>query len=522
MRKRWIWLIAILAVYAVVHAVVRLHFDERLRQTIERNVNRRLDGYTVHIRALHFQPLGFSLDLLDSTVTQDAHPDPPVASLPRLSAGVHWRALLHGRLVADFLLDRPTLHINLKQAKTEVRSQTPLSQRGWQDTLEEIYPLKVNVFTVRDADLTYVDEGPFKPLHLSRLNFQAENIRNVHSKEHAYPSEVHLKGSVFTSGSLAMDGHADFLAQPFPGIKGDFALKGLELEYFQPMIRRYHAVVRNGTLSTDGSFEYAPGTRMAEVRQVTIQGVEIEYVHRAETQASEKNVAETVARSAKQVSNHPEIVLLVDKVNILNSTFGLVNKAADPEYRVFLANTDIRLDNVSNQSTQGTATGTLRGKLMGTGDTAVNVSFRPKASSPDLDLQVRIADTEMPAMNDLLLATADVDVARGYFSFYSELSLRNGQIDGYIKPLFREMKLYGAEQERDKGFFRRVRQALIAAAAWLLENRSRNEVGTKIRVSGRLDRPQYSSWEAVAGLLKNAFIEALRPGLDSKAERQAG
>jgi hypothetical protein len=522
MRKRWIWLLAILAAYGAVHAAVRWHVDEPLRRTIERNVNMRLDGYTVHIRALHLSPLGFSLDLLDSTVTQDAHPDPPVASLPRLSAGVHWRALLHGRLVADFLLDRPTLHINLKQARTEVGSKTPISQRGWQDTLQEIYPLKVNVFTVRDADITYVDEGPFRPLHLSRVNFRAENIRNIRSPEHVYPSDVHLDGVVFDSGTLRLDGQANFLAVPHPGIQGDFGLKHVELGYVEPIVRRYHVSVRNGVFSTDGSFEYAPGSKWADLQQVTAQGVNIEYVHRAQTAADEKRVAKALVQSAKELANHPEIELRVDKVNILNSSFGYADSAKDPAYRLFLTEADIRLANLSNQGAEGTATGTVRGKFMGSGPTQVDVRFRPKASSPDLNVAIRIDGTKMPAINDFLLRYVGFDVADGSFSFYSELTLRDGQVDGYIKPFFRDMQVYDEDKDREKGFFARVRQRLIGAVAWILKNRARDEVATEVHLSGSLESLQFSTWEAVGGLLKNAFVEAIQPGLLAKGGPHGG
>jgi len=120
---------------------VRFFLDERLRQTIEQNVNSSLKGYTVRVQALHFQPIGFSLDLIDTTIVQDAHPEPPVAHLPLLHASVHWGALLHGRLVSDFEFNRPRLNINLKQARQEVEEKLSPSERGWQDALEEIYPL---------------------------------------------------------------------------------------------------------------------------------------------------------------------------------------------------------------------------------------------------------------------------------------------------------------------------------------------------------------------------------------------
>ncbi len=520
MRRRtiWIWLAlgaAILSVLLVIF--IRFYIDEPLRQTIEHNVNKRLEGYSVRISTLKFQPLGFSLDLVDSTIFQNAHPDPPVAFLPKLHASVHWQALLHGRLVADFLIDRPKLYINLKQAKQEVEDKVSMAERGWQDALAEIYPLKLNFFTVRDAEITYVDEGPFKPLHLSKVNFRAGNILNIHSRENVYPSDVHLDGVVFDSGKIRVDGQADFLAKPHMGIKGALSVKQMELDYFKPIISRYNFLVRNGVLSSDGRFEYAPSRKVANLEHVTIQDLQIGFVHKAETATVEKQLGQKVARTAKAVSNQPDILLRVDRVNVLKSRFTFANEASQPEYRIFIADADLSVNNLSNQGADGKAIGTLTGNFMGSGRTAINIVFQPKATSADFDLKVRIDEAKMTAMNDLLLAYGNFDVAEGLFSLYSELSVRNGAIDGYVKPLFKDIDVYDDAKDADKPFSLRLRQRMVGTLAWALSNRPRNEVATTIALSGKLDSPQYSSWEAFLGLVKNAFIKGLTPGFEEKA-----
>jgi len=522
-RKRWVWISAVvigLPLLAVVCA--RLFLDEHLRRTIERNVNKRLEGYSVRIPTLHFHPLDLSLSLLDTTVYQNEHPDPPIAQLPRLTASVHWRALLHGRVVSDFLLERPTLHINLKQAKAEVQSEVPLSRKGWQDVLEEIYPLKVNHFVVQDADITYRDEGPFKPLHLSKVNFRTSNIRNIQSRQRVYPSDIHLEGTVFEKGHLLVDGHADFLAKPHAGLEGSFTLENLELDYFQPIIRRYQISVRAGILSTDGRFEYSPWVKVADIARVAIRGVQIDYIHAPHTEAAERQVAKAVARSAKEISKRPDMLVRVNKIDIAKSRFGFVNKAADPAYRVFLDGADIQVENLSSQRADGTARGTVRGKFMGTGDTIVTLGFRPKATSPDFDMKLRIGGTDMVGMNDLLTAYGDFDVAAGSFSLYSEVSVREGTVDGYVKPLFKDMQVYDRERDRDKPFFKKVREAIIGGIAWILENRSRKEVATQFRISGKLTSPEASTWEVLGGLLQNAFFKAVLPGLEREARTAAG
>jgi hypothetical protein len=171
-----------------------LLIDEPLRRYIEQRLNANLKGYTARLGALDFHPLGFSLDLKNLVIIQDENPDLPIAAIPKLSASVQWRALFAARLVADFMMDRPAIYINRKQTKKEMEDKVPVQERGWQEALESIYPLKINEFKIRDGEVTYVDEGPFRPLHLSQLNFRAGNVRNVWSPDRVYPSDLHLEG----------------------------------------------------------------------------------------------------------------------------------------------------------------------------------------------------------------------------------------------------------------------------------------------------------------------------------------
>jgi hypothetical protein len=499
----------------LVFVFVRFFLDEHLRRTVEQNVNSQLKGYTVTINALHFNPIGFSLDLIDATIAQDAHPEPPIAYIPLLHASVHWGALLHGRLVSDFLIDRPKLHINLTQARQEVKEKVSPSERGWQDALEAIYPLKVNLFNIRDADITYIDQGPFKPLHLSNLNFKAENIRNVHSKENVYPSEVHLKTVAFDTGTIAFDGNADFLAKPHPGIKGGVSLSHIELDYFRPITNRYNVSVRNGVFSSDGLVEYAPNKKTVDVKRVTIQGVAVDYVHTAKTTAQEQQVAEQVATTAKDLNNKPEVLVKLNQIDIQRSRLGFINKAVTPEYQLFFTDANIRVENLSNQSAEGRAVGTFAGNFMDSGRTVVNVAFQPKAKrGGDLDVQVRVDGTDMASLNPLLLNAANFDVKEGSFSLYSEARVRDGQVNGYIKPMFKDLDVYDAEKDANKSFGQKLKQGLIGAVAWVLSNRPRNEVATTIALTGPIDSPQYSTWEAFVGMLRNAFIQAITPGFE--------
>ena len=296
-RKAVFWSGSALVGLLVLVVIAAFFIDEPLRRRMEANLNRALAGYTVRIGKLDFHPIGLSLELENSVIIQNDNPDPPVAQIANLSASIDWRGLLRGRLVADFAIDNPKLYINRKQAKTEFDDKIPMKERGWQQALEEIYPLKINRFMIRDGSLTYVDEGPFRPLELTRIELLAENIRNVKSDPNVYPSPIQIQAAVFEKGTLRADGHADLLAEPHVTFKSEtIALENVDLAYFKPIVERYNITVRQGRLSAYGNVEYGAKTERIDIAELRVQERGRDYIHKK---------AESVAKTAGKKSTAP-------------------------------------------------------------------------------------------------------------------------------------------------------------------------------------------------------------------------
>ena len=129
-KRLFLWISGSVSLILLLSFVAAYLLDEPLRKKIEADINNSLKGYTVRIERLDFHPFGLSLDLEDCTIFQSAHPDPPIAHIPNLSASVHWKALLRGRLVADWELDNPSLRFDLRQFNQEARDETPIRKEA--------------------------------------------------------------------------------------------------------------------------------------------------------------------------------------------------------------------------------------------------------------------------------------------------------------------------------------------------------------------------------------------------------
>ena len=156
----------------------------------------------------------------------------------------------------------------------------------------------------------------------------------------------------------------------------------------------------------------------------------------------------------------------------------------------------------------------LTGKFMGSGDTRAVANFRPEKNGPDFDLDMRVENTDMRTMNEMLRAYGKFDVAAGNFSVYSEIKVKNKHIDGYVKPLFAGLDVYDPEQDRDKSVGRKLYEKVVEGVGKVLRNMPRKEVATVATISGPLEGARPDTLEVIAKLIQNAFFKAILPGFD--------
>jgi uncharacterized protein DUF748 len=509
----------------IVLALIGLNLaEDSIREYAEAVLNDHVPGYQFTLGRLDLHPLGLSLDLENLTVVQEANPDPPVAHIPRYRASLQWSQVLRGNVVSDHTLERPVFHFTRPQAKKAAQETKEVVKEAvaeakakkWQDAIMAIYPVTINEFKIERGAITYVDGPGASPLKLTDLNLQLGNVRNVRSEAGTYPSPIHLDASFGRAGRITIDGKTDLLAEPLPDVDTDLRLESLEVGRLRPIAARFNLYLGSGTLSAEGHLRTDPDKRLLALRELTLDGVHADYIlvkKASPVQKAGEKVAEAAAKGQGSDGN-PATIVKIAKGQITKSEFGVVQKAAQPEYRVFLTDVDARMTNLSNRPADGIGSITLKGKFMGSGDTQVRAAFRPETKSPDFDLNLRIENTRLPTMNELLRAHGKFDVAKGRFSLYSELMVRDGQVQGYIKPLFQDMEVYDAKQDRNKPVLKKLYEGVIGGISGLLQNRKTDTVATKADVSGPLEKPDMNTWEVLGVLFRNAFARAVLPGYD--------
>ena len=497
-------MLVVVVVLVLLLVAVDVFADGPLRRHIEQEMNARLEGYHVDLSSVDFSPWNLSLELRGLAVVQEAHPEPAVAAFPRIAFSVQWLGLLRGHVVGDVLLEAPALHIDLEKLREERHDEIELDERGWQDALLAAYPLKVNRLDVERGALTYTHGEGSHPLEIDQIEMVARNIRNIRSDEEVYPSPVSAIGRVFEHGRVELVGNADFLEKPHAGLRTRLRLENVPLERLDPVGRDLRLVISGGRLSAEGELEVSPDKRDVLLETVRIDGLHADYVF-------DPVETEQALELAKQIERDPAISYRIETLLAADGELGFVNRTVDPGYRLFLSDARLIVEGLASRSEQ-VSQARLEGLFMGSGETVASGVFRPDRDGADFEVAVAIRGTELSALNDLLRTYAKLDVTAGRFSFYSELEVAEGQLDGYIKPLFEDVDIYDPEQDRHKGFFKRVWEGIAEGLTEILANRPRDEVATLADLEGSVENPDASNWQILYNVVRNAFFEAILPG----------
>ncbi|HXN87096.1 MAG TPA: DUF748 domain-containing protein [Candidatus Binataceae bacterium] len=499
--------------------IVSFFLDDIIRPRIERAMNEKLVGYQTTLLHAHLQLLGGRLTLKGLKVVQQKHPTPPVANIDAMRFTIQWRELFSGHVVANVLLTRPKVRIDTAQFQSEKKAGVPMRQEGWQDALENVYPFKINKFAIRDGDINYVDASdPKRPLHVEHLYFTADNIRNLHYQANEYPSPIQVRAVVFDKGTLSVDGKANFLAQPYPGMRVAYKARNVPLHAVSPASSNVNLVVHGGVLSSVGWLEYAPKIAVVEVDDGTLDAVDVTYVHTPQTDLKEQENVTAAGKSIEKENNRAAVIIMVKQFEVRQSSFAYSDLEKNPNFKLTLTDSNIILTNYSNHEEQGPARVVLKGKFMGSGDTSLDGTFLAEQQGPHFDMNLAIKDTDMTSMNNLLLAYGRFDVKQGKFSVYSQLGVKNDDMSGYVKPMFSDLKVYDWQKDKSKPVLHQAYELAVGGASHIFKSSQTKQVATQVDLTGKLKNPNVSTWQAVVEILQNAFIQAILPGFDREAQ----
>ncbi|MDH4607194.1 DUF748 domain-containing protein [Pseudomonas sp. BN102] len=206
--------------------------------------------------------------------------------------------------------------------------------------------------------------------------------------------------------------------------------------------------------------------------------------------------------------------LTLDEVRVVNGRISFHNFKSRPKVDIDATEVNASVYNLTNVTDSGgERVARLEGTALVLGDAPLEVqaTFDPFKDFEDFELRLRTREIDLPRLNDFSRAYGRFDFKAGKGDLVIEARADDGQLSGYIKPLLRKVDVFDWQQDvenKDKGFFRSLWEALVGGGETVLKNQQRDQFATRVELRGNIHRQDISALQAFLAILRNAFIEA--------------
>jgi hypothetical protein len=254
-------------------------------------------------------------------------------------------------------------------------------------------------------------------------------------------------------------------------------------------------------------------------------------VGRIEMLQPELNFVDAAEESEDQTGNGggPWLEMIEDlfpfKINSCRIVDGSIRFHAidtNPPAEVHLTQVNATIENLGNIHDEVTPlVTTVKATALAMDHATVEYEMKldPFSYRPTFRVALRMIGLDVTKTNQLARAYGAFDFEHGWFDLVIELDAKEGQLEGYIKPLFRNVKVLSLKRDvREDDVLRVFWEALVGGVSELLENQPRDQIATLIPLRGDLTGPETDVLTVLGNVLHNAFIRAYLPRLRGTAE----
>ncbi|HEU5048418.1 MAG TPA: DUF748 domain-containing protein [Rickettsiales bacterium] len=170
------------------------------------------------------------------------------------------------------------------------------------------------------------------------------------------------------------------------------------------------------------------------------------------------------------------------------------------------------LRNVVNKANPLPSTLDIQGDSIGNGSLRIKGRMNILKQVPDMDLVTELENVHLPALSNYSDAYGGFDFKDGDFDLYSEFIVKDKRVTGYVKPVARHIAIIDLRKTSNP--IKIVWESVVSAVIDIFTNQKHDQFATKIPLEGNLDNIQTDSWATIGGIFHNAFVAALKKGLD--------
>ena len=209
----------------------------------------------------------------------------------------------------------------------------------------------------------------------------------------------------------------------------------------------------------------------------------------------------------------------INRFEINQAEVHYIDNLSSPKVDVFIKDLNILATHLTNDPVEGDS---LPSSLNANGrayDGVFNldVKLNALADQPTFDMSAAFENVNLVGLNDFLRAYGNFDVKKGEFNVFTEFAAKEGVFKGYVKPLIKDLDVVQWNKE-EGNVLQILWETLVAGAAELFENQKEDQLGSKITIENTFENPNIHTGQAIMIILRNAFVQALRPSIEQSID----
>jgi uncharacterized protein involved in outer membrane biogenesis len=213
--------------------------------------------------------------------------------------------------------------------------------------------------------------------------------------------------------------------------------------------------------------------------------------------------------------------ITINKLQVNDGQFSYLDFEKKPNVDLHIDHmhlTATNLANVQKMSDPLPSLVNLTGTSIGQGHLKADMKVNILKDIPDFNGNLQLTGVNMVSLNGFLLANVKFDIERGNLDVFSKLSLKNSEMNGYIKPFIKDLKVLDLKKDikKKEGPIKIVKKAIVGLFAKAVENPKTKKIATVVPIKGNINNPKTSGWATFLGVLKNAFIKALHESISNE------
>ncbi|MEO6597010.1 MAG: DUF748 domain-containing protein [Planctomycetota bacterium] len=169
------------------------------------------------------------------------------------------------------------------------------------------------------------------------------------------------------------------------------------------------------------------------------------------------------------------------------------------------------LTNVQDATTPLFAALHAEGIAMDQANIELDAMLDPFSYHPTFDLRAKVVALDVTKLNALARAYGSIDFEHGWFDCFVEAHTKQGLLDGYVKPIFRNLRVFSLSKDARIDLIGTFWEALVGIVGAVLKNQFFDQLATVIPMHGELGGVDADIFATIASLLRNAFARALLP-----------